>query len=75
VIIPFEDYNLFVKVSYISKNWLLLLFMISIIVGLGVAGGVGGNWITTKYFNGFNDSNISKKVENFKKNKGDNNAT
>lgn len=78
-IIPFEDYNLFVKISYISKNWLLLALMIFIIVGLGAGGGVVGNLITTKYFNNFADKNSSQKTEVLDEpkdnKKGDNNAT
>ena len=66
----FEDYNLFVKLSYISKNWLLLVLMLVFILIFGAVGGVLGNYITKKTFNNFSDINKTVVVK-----KGDKNAT
>jgi hypothetical protein len=66
----FEDYNLFVKLSYISKSWLLLVLMLVFILIFGAVGGVLGNYITKKTFNNFSDINKIVVVK-----KGDKNAT
>jgi hypothetical protein len=42
----FEDYNLFVKLSYISHSWWSWIIMILAILLLGAAGGVIGNYST-----------------------------
>lgn len=59
----FEDYNLFVKISYITKSKWLIGLMVVLILFLGAIGGVGGNYITEKLSNGFSDVNITKKVK------------
>lgn len=75
----FIDYNLFVKLSYMSKYWYSWFLMIATVVILGAIGGVGGNFITTKYFHSFNDGNITKKTKNINNTvnveKGDKNET
>lgn len=56
----FKDYNLFVKISYITKSKWLIGLMLVLILSLGVIGGVGGNFVTIKYLNNFNDINITQ---------------
>jgi hypothetical protein len=53
----FKDYNLFVKISYITKSVWLIGLTIILILSLGVVGGVGGNYFTKKVFNNFDDIN------------------
>lgn len=66
-IIPFKDYSLFVKLSYTTKNLILLSIMILMIVAMGTVGGIIGNYVTTKCFNGFVETPVNqnnKGVEN-----------
>jgi hypothetical protein len=66
----FKDYNLFVKISYITKSVWLIGLMIMLILSLGVVGGVVGNYFTKKVFNNFDDIDKTVVVK-----KGDKNAT
>jgi hypothetical protein len=63
-ILSFEDYNLFVKLSYISKNSLLLVLMLVFILIFGAVGGVLGNYITKKTFNNISDTNMISLLTN-----------
>jgi len=42
----FQDYNLFMKLTYIKRNWILLALMILFILITGVLGDCGGNALT-----------------------------
>lgn len=61
--IPFEDYNLFVKISYIRKGLLSWLSMIVLVLGFGIISGVSGNYITKKLFDNFSDDNKTTQSE------------
>ncbi|MBL0686427.1 MAG: hypothetical protein JJV95_02365 [Sulfurospirillum sp.] len=75
----FEDYNLFVKISYITKSNLLIGLMILSILSLGAISGVFGNYITKKWCNDFNDMSMVKKTKDINSTipiiKGDKNET
>jgi len=77
-IIPFDDYNLFVKLSYTSKNLVLLGLMIISILIVGALGGVAGNFMTKGIDGLFVDNNVTIKIckenANFKQ-QGDQNGT
>jgi hypothetical protein len=70
------DYNLFIKTALISKKPWMLLFTIVVILLLGTGAGIGGNYLTTKCFNGFEPSEKpkAKQGENKKQPKGEENA-
>lgn len=52
----FSAYSLFIKTIYVNKKRWLLLLMIAATLFLGAVGGVGGNFITERCFDGFNFS-------------------
>lgn len=56
----FSDYSLFLKTTYIKRNYWLLTIVIIFTLLLGCIGGVGGNFLTTKLFNNFQ---IEKTIE------------
>ena len=57
-----KDFNIFVKTLVRDKsNWIWTIVIIFILF-LGIIGGVSGNFITSKFFNGFQDSNISCEI-------------
>lgn len=60
--IPFEDYNLFVKISYIRKDWKSWLSMVVLVLLFGIISGVSGNYVTSKVLNNFNDMNTTRSV-------------
>lgn len=58
---PFKEYSLFLKFTFSTKKLWAIFIMITIIIFLGTTGGVLGNFVTTKYFNSFQDTNCSIK--------------
>jgi len=74
----FTDYNLFVKLSYMSKSITSWLLMLATIIILGAIGGVAGNYITKCVDDLFIDNNVTTEVCKVNTNfiqKGDQNGT
>lgn len=75
-IIPFEDYNLFVKISYICKDWKSWISMIVLVLLFGIISGVSGNFITKNVFDNFNNDGRMISLEDKQTtSKGDKNGT
>lgn len=72
-IIPFEDYNLFVKISYIRKDIRSWLTMLILILTFGIVSGVSGNYVTMKLLDNFETTKVEKTED--KNIQGENNAT